>query len=447
LLAFCDLAACGRSEKVAPLPSVLLVTLDTTRVDHLSCYGYERETTPNLDRLARQSVRFTRAWSTSSWTLPAHASLFTGLYPGAHGAHYQNQGDAVLGSVVPMPVAEFVRAGRLDEEAWTLAELLASSGHRTAAVVAGPWLHRGFGLLQGFEFVDDAVSGFAGRPAELVTDRAIRWLDEQGPAQPWFLFVNYFDPHFPYTPPDEFRVFPGSRNRFQPPTTELLRGERELSGSERRALVGRYDAEIRYMDHHLGRLLDAVHARGEAALIVVTADHGEAFGEGGRHQHTYWLSDELLRVPLLIRYPDRRGAGTLDDAPVQLVDVLPLVADELGLEIPQRLDGIAPGHRETAFAELYRSPTAVVRHGDRFDRDLVAAIAWPHKLVRSDRGEESLVRLHEDLREEPSRDAAASVRLGSELATRDWTRGKPVAPSQAIDPEIAEALRRLGYVE
>lgn len=265
------LAGCAdRSGKVVSGPSVVLVTLDTTRVDHLSAYGYERETTPNLDAFAQQAVRYRHAWSTSSWTLPAHASLFTGLYPSRHGAHYSEQGDAALSEVLNIPLARYVRAGRLPEDRTTLAEILAASGRRTGAFVAGPWLNRGFGLLQGFERKDDDVEQFGGRPAKEITDRALDWLDDLSDDEPYFLFVNYFDAHAPYDPKQVHPDLPNARRPFQPDYDSIMAGKSELSVAEREILNDRYDAEIREMDAELGRLLAAVLARedGDQTLVI-----------------------------------------------------------------------------------------------------------------------------------------------------------------------------------
>ncbi len=429
--------------------SLVLVTLDTTRVDHLSTYGYPRPTSPSLDALARSGVRFDRAWSTSAWTLPAHASLFTGLYPRSHGARF-DPGGSELSRVIGMPVAEWLRAGRLAEEHHTLAELLAGAGYATGAFVGGPWLHRSFGLLQGFQRLDDAVSGFAGRPARELTDAALAWLDGVAAGSPFLLFVNYFDPHMPYDPPAEAAVAASGRafasGSFELPFDAVLRGEHKLGGEERAALVDRYDGEIRAMDEQLGRLLEAVDRRGAPTLVIVTADHGEALGEAGRLGHTYWLSEEIVRIPLVIRYPDGRNAGGRDPTPVQLVDLLPLVASELSLTLPAPVEGVPLGERHTAFAELYREPTAVLRFGERFDRDLRAAIEWPWKRLRSTGSPSSLLRLSEsDLSESPAGAVAPAARLDASLD--EHGRGRPVrvAPARA-DEEMREALRQLGYL-
>ncbi|MCP5043801.1 MAG: sulfatase-like hydrolase/transferase, partial [bacterium] len=367
-------------------PAVVLITLDTTRVDHLSCYGYERKTTPNLDALAERSVRYRRAWSTSSWTLPAHASLFTGMYPSRHGAHYEPAGEAVLGDVLRFPGARHVRAGMLAAEATTLAEILARAGFATGAFVAGPWLHREFGLLQGFRHKDDSVTSFGGRPASEISAAAIAWLDNIPPDRPFFLFANYFDPHAPYARSEAYPDLPRAAEDLDFDYGAVMRGETPLSAEKRAVLRDRYDGEIRDMDRALGTLFDAIAARrnGSRTLIVVTADHGEALGDGGRIGHGFWLTEELTRVPLVVRYPQARDGGTWREEPIQLVDILPLVAAELGLRSPAEVEGVPVGSREAAFAELYREASTAKRFGQQYDRDLEAVIRWPYKLVRTD---------------------------------------------------------------
>jgi arylsulfatase A-like enzyme len=445
-LMFCLVLGCGEP----PPASLLLVTLDTTRVDHLSCFGYERATTPQLEKLAARAVRFRRAWSTSSWTLPAHASLFTGLYPSRHGAHYHPAGDADLGDLVQLPVARYVRAGSLPEEVTTLAEIVAARGYRTGAFVAGPWLHESFGVLQGFQTRDDEVQGFGGRPAAAVTDSAISWLRDVPEEAPYLLFANYFDPHAPYEPVGTHPDLPRASESFRPDYDALMRGEQALSDDERAILRDRYDAEIREMDRQLGRLLEAVLRRPDAdrTLIIVTADHGESLGEEGRFGHGFWLSEELVRVPLLVRFAGDRNAGTWNDAPVQLVDLLPLVAAELSLELPKEVEGVLPGERQLVFAELHREQTTSLRFGAHYDRDLSIAIDWPHKLERSDDGGETLSRVGTLLlREVPASDEAIHRRLARALDVHAAARPAATVLPAEIDPGTVEALRRLGYLD
>jgi arylsulfatase A-like enzyme len=423
-------------------PDVVIVTLDTTRVDHLSSYGYERETSPSLDRIADESVTYTRAWSTSSWTLPAHASLFTGLYPSSHGAHFDLEGRTGLGEL---------RAGSLGEEFETLAERLTAQGYTSAAFVSGPWLLPSLGLLQGFRHVDAKLTGVEGRRAESVTDAALEWLSRTPPNEPLFLFVNYFDPHEPYDPPPGFDEFGRARDEFSRKDwwVEAMAGRAPLTPAERQILIDRYDGEIRAMDRQLGRLFEAVKGRpgGERSLIIVTADHGESFGEGGQWVHNTCLCEEQVRVPLVIRYPDRRGAGSVDDAPVQLVDVFAIVAESTGIDLGRDHQGLAPGERRRAYLELHPSGANIALYGEAQRRTLSGVIEWPHKLIVSDRGEREWTRL-DGIVERPGRPGEEQAAALEEALDAHRRRvGSAAVRHPVVDDATRDSLRALGYVE
>ncbi|MEN8184047.1 MAG: sulfatase, partial [Myxococcota bacterium] len=275
----CLVGGCG-SEAPRERPNVLLITLDTTRRDRLGLYGYERPTSPHLDELASHATVFENAYSTSSWTLPAHASLFTGRYPTSHGMRHDPEGSLILADAIDAP--EGIRARSLDAEARTLAEILGDAGYQTGAVVAGPWLIGSFGLARGFEHYDDKGVA-AGRRAADVTTSALRWLDDV--PEPFLLFLNYFDPHLPYAPP------PAYRRSFLPSDVSV-----NLRSSAQAPSL--YDAEILYMDEQLGKLFRSLRERGlyDRTLIVVTADHGELLGDRGEWGHERYLWEPLLRV-------------------------------------------------------------------------------------------------------------------------------------------------------
>lgn len=413
-------------------PDVILITLDTTRADRLGVYGYTKSTSPNIDAFAREAVVFRRAFSTSPWTLPSHASMFTGKYPTRHGAHHNaTDGDSNLGELLEGEAYRELKVDRLAESEVTLAELLAEKGYATGAFVGGPWLTPPFGLLQGFEARDAAVDTLVGRSAEELTDAAIAWMQRVPARKPLHLLLNYFDPHNPYEPPDPFRPE-------EPADLQQL-----------------YDGEIRFMDHHLGRLLDALRAAGryDTALVILVADHGELLGEHGIVGHGPWLYEELIRIPLLIRFPDGREGGTTSDSVVSVVDLLPVVAAETGISLPPGIDGLPLGQRRRALAESYRDVTAVKALGMRFDRDLTALIDWPWKLVASSKGKRRLHRLDDDPGEATNlaQDELQQERLEELLAQLSAERaklvpGESVAPRD-LDPTVVERLRSLGYVE
>ncbi len=422
-------------------PNLILVTLDTTRADHLGAYGYGRPTSPAIDRLAADAVLYTNATTTSTWTLPSHASLFTGRFPKSHGARLDRQGRLSLAQAVSGPAAIVgLRARPLTADQPTLAGILRDAGYATAAVVGGPWMKRLFGLGAGFQHYDDAeITEVAGRLARQVTDAAIAWLDGHA-GERFFLFLNYYDPHGPYSDPDwlaqEFLppgqyVFPEPEN----PSLEYVRAT--------------YDGEIRYMDQHLGRLLDHLRARGlyDAAWIVVTADHGELLGEEGRRGHGLSLYQGELRIPLLVKPPRGSAPPGREDQRIQLTDLLPMLLARLGLPPPPGVQGRAePEERPPTFAEV--SPLATALSGWR------AWFGGPFKLLWSSRGEHELYQVAAD--PEETRDLAGkeATRLGALVAELEafyaaLPEPAPQGPGEElqVDEQTRRTLEALGYLE
>ncbi len=277
----------------------MLVTLDTTRADRLGCYGRLGAATPSLDALARGGVLFENALSPAPITLVSHATMLTGLAPRRHGVR-DNAGF------------------RLDGSHPTLATILKANGYRTAAAVSSAVLDRSTGIGRGFDTFDDRVRvgarselNFEERAASQVTAAARGLLDSLQP--PFFLWVHYYDPHAPYVPPPSFRT------RFK---------------------ANPYEGEIAFMDQGIGKLLEALDARGQTArtLIVVAGDHGESLGEHGEDKHDLFVYQATQRVPLLIRGP-RAPAGRRVARNVGLVDLLPSILDLLGLPPVKGIDG------------------------------------------------------------------------------------------------------------
>ena len=281
--------------------NVLLVTIDTLRADALGSYG-GRAATPNLDRLAQGGLRFTFAHAHAVVTLPSHSSILTGRYPFEHGVR-DNAGY------------------RLDESADTLAEIARRHGMATAAFVGAFPLDRQFGLNQGFDLYRD-VGGrmvaqgdfaFAERRAEEVVAEARAWIDAQ--PRKWFVWVHLFDPHAGYAPPPPF---------------------------DRQYQDDPYAGEVAYVDWALGPLLDAVGRFSRPTTLVVTADHGEGLGDHGEATHGTFAYESTLQVPLILAQvgPGAQAAGGRSvDAPARHVDIVPTIADLLGLEVPGDLPG------------------------------------------------------------------------------------------------------------
>jgi arylsulfatase A-like enzyme len=427
------LAGCG-APAPAPRPNLVLVTLDTTRADRLGAYGYGRPTSPHLDALAAEAILFENAYSTSSWTLPAHASLFTGLYPASHGVRHDPAGPLLLASAIDAP--DGIRARPLAPGQGTLAEWLRGAGYRTAGFVAGPWLLRVFGLGRGFEVWDDAgITDAAGRRAREVTEAALAWLEREA-REPFLLFLNYFDPHAPYLPPPEWA---GSF---------LPRGLRPDPRSAAQA-PALYDAEILYMDHELGRVLRRLRERGifERTLVVVTSDHGELLGERGEWGHERFLWEPLVRVPLLVKPAGPARPGRRETARASLVDVPSLVLAAAGVAAPPGLQGAWPVPSRRALLAEVNPLSAESDTGDW--RGLLEG---PFKYLESSLGDRLLFDLARDPEErhdlsagDPEALRRAAERLAAAFAA--LPPAPPPAAPVALDPEAAEALRRLGYLE
>ncbi len=396
--------------------NVLFVTIDTLRADHLGAYGYARDTSPELDRLARRSVVFENAQAQTSWTLGSLASLVTSRWVGSLG------------------IQNF--RSRLDGEATTLCEVLAREGWETAGVGTHLVFQEKYGLRQGIgEFDDELVaSNYAEShravTSERVSDKALAWISERPDgARPWFLWLHYFDPHIPYV------RHAGISERF---------GDSGLD---------RYDGEIAFTDRHLGRVLRELERRRSATVIVVTSDHGEEFGDHGGHEHGHTLYQELVRVPLIVSAPSLAPARVVER--VRLVDVFPSLLELLDVpraRWPKELVG-------ESFAELARgsgrsSPRpalAELRLRDETAMDGLVSGRWKLVVSRSTRRVE-LYDLERDPREqknlaraEPERLAELSAVLEALLAESE--RGaEGDAEGVLLSPEEIGALRDLGYL-
>ncbi len=303
------------SEADSRAPNIIFIVLDTVRADHLSAYGYQRPTTPNLDRLARRGVLFENAIAPTSWTLASHASMFTGLLPHQNGADWW----------LPLPPGPR-----------TMAEALHSDGYETAGFVAnfnycqkGWGIGRGFGVyrddseslrrnlagtLVGTSIIQPAYETFCRfdylkrQDARETNQQVFRWL-RRPPADPYFLFINYFDTHVPYLtqPPYDHR-FGKLSNRLVHKLFKDLQGPdpaRDITPAERDHLMAAYDNCLAFLDAQVGRLLDDLEKspEGRNTIVIVTSDHGEAFGEQDFYSHGYNLYRELLHVPLIIAGP------------------------------------------------------------------------------------------------------------------------------------------------
>lgn len=298
-------------------PNLLIISIDSLRADHLSAAGYGRDVTPRLDAFLAEGTWFSNAVSAAPWTTPSMMSMMTGLEAEAH----------------QVQAPDFALA----PEAVTLAERLQDAGYRTAAVVPAVTLGPHFGFAQGFERYEAFNYGHNRLTSRRLNAAARRLIESEDP-RPWFVWVHYWDPHYNYNPPEPeasryptaFTPEPGTRYN----VAELKRHPSPLRPEEVDYLLAQYDAEIRYNDRFLGELLDLLETRGEDGntLVILLADHGEAFQEHGWLGHTNRVDETLIHVPLAFRWPGAIRAGARVEGQVGLVDLLPTVLDLLGLD-------------------------------------------------------------------------------------------------------------------
>jgi arylsulfatase A-like enzyme len=413
---------------------VVLISIDTLRRDHVSLYGYPRRTTPGLETLARESIVFDDAVSTSSWTLPAHASLLTSTYPGVHGAVSSHVG--------------------LSADWPNLARTLGENGFFTQAMVTHVYLSKEYGLGEGF----DRHRYLPETRAEELTNEAIRFLEASGD-EDFFLFLHYYDPHWHYDPPPPYDTF------FDPSYTGEANGiwwdfkdeDREsIDPKDLHHIKALYDGEILYTDREVERLFREMKRIGvfEEALIVVTSDHGEEFLEHGAWEHQKTLYEEQLRIPLVMRLPrGRMGSRRLEEQ-VSLIDVAPTILAELGIEAPDTFQGRpllsgAPAP-EGVWAEtehtLDGSRKIALRRGARGTksiftlRDSRSAGIELFDLA-TDSGETTPL-------DAPSLLEAFEANLVSFLAEAESRRaGRGPSPDVQLSREDAERLRALGYLK
>jgi arylsulfatase A-like enzyme len=461
----------------ADTPNVILLTLDTVRADHLSLYGYERNTTPNLARLAQEASVYTHAISPGDMTLSSHASIFTGLYPSSHKAHFDNG----------------YSAGRpLDPTYVTLAELLARKGFDTIGVVANfLYLTAAFGLDRGFTDYDAAapVPFFAGtkpffvrqrvrnvlavfsepwkndvkfRRAEEINDAALDLLDrEKAQNRRFFLFLNYMDAHAPYLPPPQFgRLYPGAKAAlpswyYDGISKGVLTYQRQMSDRERQYFISQYDGAIAYMDWSFGRFIDRLKQAGlyDNTLLIVTSDHGEAFGERNLMGHALSVYEDETHVPLLIKYPRHTTHAVIND-PVSLVALLPTILQVLGHDAPKGIQGrslLQPdsGAVREAMSETFVHPL-MSTWNSRLRRSARSIVSGSMKFISFSNGVKELYDLSRDPNEQHNLyPEPAAVVLQSKLA--DFAelaaaKGQKQIPVR-INPQTVEKLKSLGYVQ
>jgi arylsulfatase A-like enzyme/Tfp pilus assembly protein PilF len=405
----------GALPRTAPL-NLVVITLDTTRADHLGAYGSTDVETPHLDQLAREGVLFEQAMSTAPLTLPAHASMFTGRFPPEHGA--RDNGGFFL-----------------NPEQTTLAEVLKAEGFRTGAFIAAFVLDSKWGLDQGFDtYFDDfdtadrrgGSSASIQRPGNEVVDKALPWIDTVR-ADPFFAWIHLYDPHTPYDPPEPYK----SRYAGHP-----------------------YRGEVAFTDAQVGRVVEFLRERGllDRTVIAVLGDHGESLGEHGENAHGFFIYEAATRVPFIIRAPSPAPAGRRVEDPVRVVDLMPTALDLLGIEVPGEISGVSlsplmTGRVPELGLEGYAEAMYPLHHYGW--SDLRALRTGRYKVIDAPRPE-----LY-DLARDPGETTnlfAERRALGDRMIARlrekiDEFAHAPVSqPAGDVDPEVRARLAALGYV-
>jgi arylsulfatase A-like enzyme len=433
-------------------PNLILIVLDTVRASHLAPYGSPRVTTPGLDDFVRRHATvWSQARSASPWTFPSHATLFTGLTPGQHGAVHTGRKFYADRSWIGQVVKP------LSQELTTMAEVLSRRHYEAAAIVANvPMLMRGTGIEQGFSYYDDrgprlfpvpgcllvqlgGAFAYLGaepyRDAGTISRTAMSWLSERRLDRPYFLFLNYMDAHRPRIPRAEFRTAFGEeqpRNPYHPP--------REVSPTL-------YDRKLRYLDHELIGFLHWLETRPdfERTVIVVTADHGEAFGEHGYWGHDRYLYEELIRVPLYVKEAGGEGDSTCD-RPIEGGEVFGMILEHLGVVSASSTPQTRPDAEVYATAARPPLPASV------------PALAWlrgGRKSIVDADGTAMIFDLDRDPGETTNLATVAEADSLRERAAQWWRlspeghRGedRPQLDDDTLDDHDRARLKALGYVE
>ncbi len=401
-------------------PNVILISLDTTRADHLGCYGAAQARTPAIDSLARRGVLFSQATTPAPLTLPAHSSIMTGLYPTYHGVR--------LNGTTALSAAQT-----------TLAEALAQQGYQTGAFVAAFVLDGRWGLNQGFGVYDDQFDlrkfkhidlAAVQRPANEVIDAAIHWLDARKNT-PFFAWVHLYDPHSPYEPPDPL-----------------------LSEFRSRGLSGLYDGEIAFADQQVGRVLAWLRTAGldQQTIIVVVGDHGEGLGSHGEGTHGFFIYDYAVHVPFIVATPFDELRGVRVDSQVSLVDVFPSVLALAGIDSKARVHGrsllplmLQPTRQEQVYAYAESMPPSL-----QYGWSALHSLRSPrYKFIQAPRAElydlaadpgetANVLAQHPDL----ARDMAKEL----ERLIAGTSQNAPAPEAANLDKETLERLASLGYV-
>jgi len=429
--------ACNRDVQPSS-PHVVLVSLDTVRADHLGCYGYFRNTTPELDRFVDECVRFEKVESASNQTLPAHASMFSSRFPREHGA--------VSNEFKVKPAFPLIST------------VLSAEGYETVGVIAAHPLNPEFGLSRDFEFYDH-IEGDGPeydhthkRTGDEVVKRvadAIRWRERE---RPLFLFVHFWDSHQPYHNTDE------TKDLFK--RDQALEEYMEKQGCNA-FRINRYDGSLRALDGWLADLIDLLRKKKilDHAFLIITSDHGEAMGEHNHEYHGMTLYEEETFVPLIIRLPGAEMAGMTVPQRVSNIDIAPTIYDFLGVAGPEGMVGRSlmplirkqPGEESDIYmARMWNEPRKDKNTREMFVPETLAIVQGDWKLIWKLDGDNELFNLAEDplelnnlVSQSPDKEKALLEML---MKHRDNIGPMP-REAPKLSPQALKGLKALGYID
>ncbi len=519
LYSFYPAASTGIDGKVAgdsSKPSVIAIVIDTLRYDYVTGYGGVQATS-KIEEMAKDSIVYENCFSSSPWTVPSHSTLFTSLPPSSHGAMWIDEGEG--NDSVCMPLAE---------DSKTLAEVLSDEGYETTAFIGNMNLSKAFGLSQGFDIYNDNphpyFEGFILRPsllmllydnirfpplrrfvekcdlylikavniiygegfrnfplnypnilrrtkkrADEVNYEFFRWLEKRGNT-PFFAFINYYEPHDPYLPPEKFvpeeaKKYDGKIDKLTYPTgyaCKVLKGEDVLSEDDIGYIKSLYEGEVRFVDYNIGLLIDLLKEKGiyDNSVIIITSDHGEALGDHNFLTHDNYLYDELIHVPLIVKLPKNKNAGLRKKEITGLIDIAPSLLKFFGMGIPEEMQGNRDifefdesnnGFDRFIFSEVNRTKK-FINCSSNFDRDLKSVRNGKWKAILSSKGSFELYDIISDPLEsdnleesEPARGEEYKTKLNDYFKNADRDKGKKIPMHKK--KEVIDRLRALGYLQ
>lgn len=439
--------------------NVLFITIDTLRADHLGSYGYLRDASPNIDKLAKEGILFSQAIVQWPKTTPSFASMLTSTYGYYNGVIRHSGKQKISNYFILLP------------------EILRNANYNTVGVVTNPVIGAAANFNQGFDTYIQVWRKFESQHAEYVTEHALSWLRDNSHKGKFFMWLHYVDPHAPYNPPEPYnemyvgdKYYNGSRRaKLNPGRSQNIGGihpQAHLGDhDEIDYYIAQYDAEIRYMDENIGKVLDTVKAMGliDNTIIIFTADHGESLGDHNYYfAHGLFPYDDCVRVPLIIKIPGLKSEIKVMDKPVELINIMPTVLDILKIPVNKEAQGkslvpfmLRDGDSipEYAFTEsgyqlnyqrmIRTKKWKLIYIPDKEDQKIMQRMPFELYDIENDPNElNNLINVETKIAGELQKE------LFKWMESAKGIDGLPSSPEQlSVDKETEEVLRSLGYVE